>query len=70
MTDTNVTQSYGLGAVHKLCYMSEVGGWLTKLLRFPENEAILDGHGNYLMPATPIFPKHYFFKKGPKNLTN
>ena len=39
-------------------------------LRFPENEAILDGHGNCLMPATPIFQKHCFFKKCPKNLTN
>ena len=39
-------------------------------LRFPENEAILDGHGKCLMPATPIFQKHYFFKKCPKNLTN
>ena len=38
-------------------------------LRFPENEAILDGHGNCLMPATPIFQKHCFFKKCPKNLT-
>ena len=39
-------------------------------MRFPENEAILDGHGNCLMPATPIFQKHCFFKKCPKNLTN
>ena len=39
-------------------------------LRFPENEAILDGHGNCLMPAMPIFQKHCFFKKCPKNLTN
>ena len=39
-------------------------------LRFPENEAILDGRGNCLMPATPIFQKHCFFKKCPKNLTN
>ena len=23
-----------------------------------------------LMPAKPIVQKHYFFKKGPKNLTN
>ena len=40
------------------------------LLRFLKNEAILDGRGNCLMPATPIFPKHCFFKKCPKNLTN
>ena len=39
-------------------------------MRFPENEAILDGHGNCLMPAMPIFQKHCFFKKCPKNLTN
>ena len=39
-------------------------------LRFPENETILDGRGNCLMPATPIFQKHCFFKKSPKNLTN
>ena len=39
-------------------------------MRFPENEGILDGHGNCLMPATPIFQKHCFFKKCPKNLTN
>ena len=39
-------------------------------LSFPENEAILDGHGNCLMPAMPIFQKHCFFKKCPKNLTN
>ena len=39
-------------------------------LSFHENEAILDGHGNCLMPATPIFQKHCFFKKCPKNLTN
>ena len=39
-------------------------------LRFPENEAILDGRGNYLMPATPIFRKHCFFKKFSKNPTN
>ena len=39
-------------------------------LRFPENEAILDGRGKCLMPATPIFQKHYFFKKCPKNLSN
>ena len=39
-------------------------------MRFPENEAILNGHGNCLMPATPIFQKHCFFKKCPKNLTN
>ena len=39
-------------------------------MRFPENEAILDGHGNCLMPATPIFQKHCFFKKCPKNLIN
>ena len=39
-------------------------------LRFPKNEAILDGHGNCLMPAMPIFQKHWFFKKCPKNLTN
>ena len=39
-------------------------------LRFPKNEAILDGHGNCLMPVMPIFPKHCFFKKCPKNLTN
>ena len=39
-------------------------------LRFPENETILDVRGNYLMPATPIFQKHCFFKKCPKNLTN
>ena len=35
-------------------------------LRFPENEAILDEHGNCLMPATPIFQKHCLFKKCPK----
>ena len=23
----------------------------------------------HLMPATPIFEKHYFFKNGPKNVT-
>ena len=39
-------------------------------MRFPENETILDGRGNCLMPATPIFQKHCFFKKCPKNLTN
>ena len=39
-------------------------------LRFPENETILDGRGNCLMPATTIFGKHYFFRKCPKNLTN
>ena len=37
-------------------------------LSFPENEAILDGHGNCLMPAMPIFQKHCFLKKCPKNL--
>ena len=35
-----------------------------------KNEAILDGHGNCLMPAKSIFQKHCFFKKCPKNLTN
>ena len=39
-------------------------------LSFHENEPILDGRGNRLMPATPIFQKHCFFKKCPKNLTN
>ena len=39
-------------------------------LSFPENETILDGHGNCLMPTTPIFQKHCFFKKYPKNITN
>ena len=39
-------------------------------LSFLENEAILDGHGNCLMPAMPIFQKHCFFKKCPKNLKN
>ena len=36
----------------------------------PENEAIFDGRDNCLMPAMPIFQKHCFFKKCPKNLTN
>ena len=39
-------------------------------IEVPQNEAIWDGKGNYLMPATPIFQKHCFFKKCPKNLTN
>ena len=39
-------------------------------MSFLENEAILDGHGNCLIPAMPIFQKHCFFKKCPKNLTN
>ena len=39
-------------------------------MRFPENEAILDGHGSRLTPVTPIFQKHCFFKKCPKNVTN
>ena len=39
-------------------------------LSFHENEAILDGRDNCLMPAMPIFQKHCFFKKCPKNLTN
>ena len=39
-------------------------------LSFHENEAILDGRVNCLMPATPIFQKHCFFEKCPKNLTN
>ena len=39
-------------------------------LRFPENEAILDERGKGLMPAMPIFQKHYFFKRCPKNLIN
>ena len=39
-------------------------------MRFPENEAIFDGHGNCLMPAMPIFQKHSFLKKCPKNLPN
>ena len=39
-------------------------------LRFLENEAILDGHGNCLMPAMPIFQKPCFYKKCHKNLTN
>ena len=39
-------------------------------MSFHENEPILDGRGNRLMPATPIFQKHCFFKKCPKNLTN
>ena len=39
-------------------------------LSFPENEAILDGLDNCLMPATPILQKHCFFKKCPKNVTN
>ena len=39
-------------------------------LSFPENEAILDEHGNCLMPATPILQKDCFFKICPKNPTN
>ena len=39
-------------------------------MSFPENEPILDGRGNCLMPAKPIFQKHCFFQKCPKNLTN
>ena len=32
-----------------------------------KNEGIVDKHGHHLMPATPIFLKHRFFKIGPKN---
>ena len=39
-------------------------------MSFLENEANLDGRGNCFMPAMPIFQKHCFFKKWPKNLTN
>ena len=39
-------------------------------MSFHENEPILDGRGNHLMPAMPIFQKQCFFKKSPKNLTN
>ncbi len=39
-------------------------------LSFHENGPILDGCGNRLMPATPIFQKHCFFKKCPKNVKN
>ena len=39
-------------------------------MKFLENKAIVDGLGNCLMPATPMFQKHGFFKKCPKNLTN
>jgi len=39
-------------------------------LRFPEGEAILDGRGNCVMPATTIFQKHCFFMKCLRNLTN
>ena len=30
----------------------------------------IEGHGTSFMPAAPIFQKHCFFKKCPKNLTN
>ena len=43
---------------------------IASLLRFPKNEAILDGHGTCLMPAMSIFQKLCFFKKWSKNLTN
>ena len=36
-------------------------------LRFNKNGGIVDERYPHLMPATPIFPKHWFFKKGPKN---
>ena len=36
-------------------------------LRFNKNGGIVDERCPHLMPATPIFPKHWFFKKGPKN---
>ena len=36
-------------------------------LIFTKNEGIVDKHGPNLMPATPIFLKHWFFKRGPKN---
>ena len=42
----------------------------TSSLNFPENEYILDGQSNWIMPATPIFQKRKFFKKCPKNVTN
>ena len=32
-----------------------------------KNEGIVDKHGHHLMPATPIFLKHRFFKIGPQN---
>ena len=43
---------------------------MSSSLRFPDYKAILDGRGNCLMLATPIFQKHCFFKKCPKNVTN
>ena len=36
-------------------------------MRFTKNEGIVDGRGLHLMPATAIFQRHWFFKKGPKN---
>ena len=36
-------------------------------LRFIKNGGIVDEHGPRLMPAMPIFQKHCFFKKRPKN---
>ena len=36
---------------------------------FMKSEYTMIGHGPYFMPATLIFQKHCFFKKGPKKLT-